>query len=97
MKLIITIVIIILLSFTSSCITKKKPREKEQKVETIKVEGTSGELTIRGEVWADNWFVFYSGSSLIIEDSVPITTERSFNSEAFIFNADYPFKHKFYN
>jgi len=90
MKLIITIVILILLSFTSSCITKKKPRKKEQKVETIKVEGTSGELTIRGEVWADNWFAFYSGNSLIIEDSVPITTERSFNAEAFIFKADYP-------
>jgi hypothetical protein len=90
MKLIITIVIITLLSFTSSCITKKKPRKKEQKVETIKVEGTSGELTIRGEVWADNWFAFYLGNRLIIEDSVPITTERSFNAEAFIFKADYP-------
>ena len=90
MKLIITIVILILTFFTSSCITKKKPWKQEQKVETIKVEGTSGKLTIRGEVWADNWFAFYSGSSLIIEDSVPITTERSFNAEAFIFKADYP-------
>ena len=90
MKLIITIVILILTFFTSSCITKKKPRKQEQKIETIKVEGTSGKITIRGEVWADNWFAFYSGSSLIIEDSVPVTTERSFNAEAFIFKADYP-------
>ena len=90
MNLIKIIVILSLLLFTSSCITKKRPRKPVQKVVTVEVQGTSGELTIKGEVWADNWFAFYSGSSLIIEDSVPITTERSFNAESFIFKADYP-------
>ena len=47
-------------------------------------------MSIRGEVWADNWFAFYLGERLIVEDSTPITTERSFNAEAFVFNADYP-------
>jgi len=51
--------------------------------------------SIKGEVWADNWFAFYLGDRLIIEDSTPITTERSFNAEAFVFNADYPLQLNF--
>ena len=90
MKLIKIIVILSLLTLISGCMANKRPRKPIQKVETVEVKGTSGELTIKGEVWADNWFAFYSGSSLIIEDSVPVTTERSFNAEAFIFKADYP-------
>src|SRR5690348_3108411 len=49
-----------------------------------------GEVQIKAEVWADNWFAFYSANELVKEDSVPITTERSFNAETFIFNASYP-------
>ena len=51
---------------------------------------TAGSLEILAEVWADNWFAFYLGDRLIAEDSVPITTERSFNAERFIFRADTP-------
>ena len=51
---------------------------------------TPGAVAIRAEVWADNWFAFYLGEKLIMEDSTPVTTERSFNAEAFVFNADYP-------
>lgn len=47
-------------------------------------------VKIKAEVWADNWFSFYLGEKLIKEDSVPITTERSFNSETFTFEAEYP-------
>jgi len=54
------------------------------------IANTSGSLTIQGEVWADNWFAFYLGDQLLLEDSVPITTERSFNAETFTFQADYP-------
>ena len=42
------------------------------------------------EAWADNWFAAYLGDELIVEDSVSITTERSFNAEAVTFTADYP-------
>jgi len=42
------------------------------------------------EVWADNWFAWYVGDTLVQEDSVPITTERSFNAEVFSFDATYP-------
>ena len=49
----------------------------------------------RPEVWADNWFAFYLGERLILEDSTPITTERSFNAEAFVFNGDYPLQLNF--
>ena len=51
---------------------------------------TEGSLSIDADIWADNWFAFYLSEQLVIEDSVPITTERSFNKESFTFNADYP-------
>ncbi|KIG16474.1 signal peptide and transmembrane prediction [Enhygromyxa salina] len=41
-------------------------------------------------MWADNWFAMYLGDTLVLEDSVPITTERSFNSETFSFDGSYP-------
>lgn len=43
--------------------------------------------TVTGEVWADNWFALYADGELVAEDSVSITTERSFNSEKFTFSA----------
>jgi hypothetical protein len=42
------------------------------------------------EVWADNWFALYVNGELVGEDSVPITTERSFNAETITFEASYP-------
>ncbi len=68
-------------------------REGEQ-VHRSSIE-TLGSISIRGDVWADNWFAFYLGKDLVIEDSVPITTERSFNAESFEFNADYPLQLNF--
>lgn len=47
----------------------------------------SADDTYRADVWADNWFAMYLGDELVMEDSVPITTERSFNAESFSFNA----------
>ena len=41
----------------------------------------SGAVTFRMEAWADNWFAAYLGDRRIVEDSVSITTERSFNAE----------------
>lgn len=46
--------------------------------------------TFTAEVWADNWFSLYVNGELVGEDSVPITTERSFNAETFTFEAAYP-------
>ena len=68
-----------------------------QRAPDVIVVDTPGAVSIRGEVWADNWFAFYLGDRLIIEDSIPIpiTTERSFNAEAFVFNADYPLQLNF--
>lgn len=43
------------------------------------------------EVWADNWFEMRINGTLVAEDSVPITTERSFNAESFTFEAERPF------
>ena len=59
--------------------------------DTATVVGASnGSGTFTVEVWADNWFALYVNGELIGEDSVPITTERSFNAETFTFTADYP-------
>ncbi len=54
-------------------------------------ETSSAATLYRGEVWADNWSSLYLGDELIMEDSVSITTERSFNLETFTFEATPPF------
>jgi hypothetical protein len=51
-------------------------------------EGAMASFT--AEVWADNWFALYVNGELVGEDSVPITTERSFNAETITFDATYP-------
>jgi hypothetical protein len=47
-------------------------------------------VTFTAELWADNWFSLYVNGELVGEDSVPITTERSFNAETITFTATYP-------
>ncbi|NNE66554.1 MAG: PEBP family protein [Pyrinomonadaceae bacterium] len=51
---------------------------------------TKGDKTFKMEAWADNWFAAYLDETLIVEDSVPITTERSFNAESVTFKGSYP-------
>lgn len=57
---------------------------------------SSGATTERGsgqyklEAWADNWFSMSLGDTLVMEDSVSITTERSFNAEIYSFDAELP-------
>ncbi|WP_367180194.1 PEBP family protein, partial [uncultured Tateyamaria sp.] len=46
--------------------------------------------TFSAEVWADNWFEMRVNGEKVAEDSVPITTERSFNAESFQFEAARP-------
>jgi hypothetical protein len=47
-------------------------------------------VTVQAEVWADNWFALYVNGTLVQEDSVPISTERSFNAERFTFQTPWP-------
>lgn len=47
-------------------------------------------VTFAADAWADNWFAVYLGDQLLKEDSVPITTEKSFNKESFTFTGSYP-------
>lgn len=51
---------------------------------------TTGPVRFQLDAWADNWFAAYLGESLLVEDHVPITTERSFNAETVTFQAGYP-------
>ena len=50
----------------------------------------SKSTSFQAEIWADNWFALYVNGKKIGEDSVPITTEKSFNSEKIKFTATYP-------
>ena len=56
---------------------------------------TEGSQMLTGEVWVDNWFSLWVNGDKLIEDSVPITTERSFNAERFTFRADPPYTFAF--
>ncbi|APX12902.1 PEBP family protein [Tateyamaria omphalii] len=47
-------------------------------------------LTLTADVWADNWFQMSVNGTSVLEDSVPITTERSFNAETVTFSAELP-------
>ncbi|MBU2327649.1 MAG: PEBP family protein, partial [Alphaproteobacteria bacterium] len=47
--------------------------------------------TFSVDIWADNWFSMSVNGQQVAEDSVPITTERSFNAESFVFEAERPF------
>ena len=47
--------------------------------------------TFCADVWADNWFALRINGEQVAEDSVPITTEQSFNAESFQFEAERPF------
>lgn len=46
--------------------------------------------TITADIWVDNWFEMSVNGIKVNEDSVPITTERSFNAETVTFTADLP-------
>jgi phosphatidylethanolamine-binding protein (PEBP) family uncharacterized protein len=50
----------------------------------------SKSISFQAEIWADNWFALYVNGKKVGEDSVPITTEKSFNSEKIKFTATYP-------
>ena len=64
--------------------------EQEQQPQAQSADASTAEVQVKAEVWADNWFAFYLADQLVKEDSVPITTERSFNAETFTFTASYP-------
>ncbi|PZX12720.1 PEBP family protein [Celeribacter halophilus] len=57
---------------------------------TVLANAAYGE-TFSADVWVDNWFSMSVDGVQVAEDSVPITTERSFNAESFTFEAERPF------
>ncbi len=54
------------------------------------VNAANKSVTFTADVWADNWFALYINGKMVGQDSVPITTERSFNSVQITFKATYP-------
>ncbi|MGQ7847080.1 hypothetical protein ACUNV4_21515 [Granulosicoccus sp. 3-233] len=45
---------------------------------------------VTADVWVDNWFELYVNGEPVLEDSVPISTERSFNAETASFTIELP-------
>ncbi|MEM7094274.1 MAG: PEBP family protein [Actinomycetota bacterium] len=88
MRSIISIITLILIGATlASCGTSAATVADP----TVSLSGTSGSSSsFTAEVWADNWFALYVNGELVGQDSVPITTERSFNAETISFEATYP-------
>jgi hypothetical protein len=66
------------------------PAVSSNAVSSNAVSSNAVSSSFTAEVWADNWFSLYVNGTLVGEDSVPITTERSFNAETITFNATYP-------
>lgn len=77
--------------FTAACSSGDPSSDSSQTSATQAAGSTSTEIEFTAEVWADNWFSLYVDGELVGEDSVPITTERSFNAETITFRASYPF------
>ncbi|MEP2706945.1 MAG: PEBP family protein [Roseibium sp.] len=79
--------------FSSVALAQKKPPPpkggKGPAVHESSI-NSSGANSLIGEVWVDNWFKLYVDGIPLLEDSVSLATERSFNAERFEFNADYP-------
>lgn len=71
---------------------KPKPTSAKLKptIATGKYAPNANAHNLKLDVWADNWFAAYISEDLLIEDSTPITTERSFNAESITFSASYP-------
>lgn len=57
---------------------------------TLTVNAAPSSHQFVAEVWADNWFELHVNGKLVGSDSIPIETERSFNSERIKFWASYP-------
>jgi hypothetical protein len=77
-------------SCSSSTTTTTEPSSTTGPSTTTGTSAAAGRVTFVAEVWADNWFALYANGVLVGEDSVPVTTERSFNAETIVFEAEYP-------
>jgi len=78
------VALVICIAPVAGCGRQPPPQQRKT------LDASGGAVAIHGDVWVDNWFALYVGDKLIIEDSVSIATERSFNAESFAFTADYP-------
>lgn len=47
-------------------------------------------LTVRADVWVDNWFMLSVNGQTVLEDSTPFNTERSFNGDSGVFEIKLP-------
>ena len=84
----ITTLLIAVVLLGASC---SSDADSDSVTSTAEAASAGDSSTFQIEVWADNWMAVYVNGELIGEDSVSITTERSFNAETFTFDASSPF------
>ena len=76
---------------TSTIVAGSTMTSNETAVDPSTTAAKSVLSSFTAEVWADNWFSLYINGKLVGQDSVAITTEKSFNSDRITFTASYPF------
>ena len=76
---------------TSTILVDTTSASSETMTEPSTTAVKSVQSSFTAEVWADNWFSLYINGKLVGQDSVAITTEKSFNSDRITFTASYPF------
>ena len=76
---------------TNEILTNTTVASSEKAIDSSTTAVKSAQSTFTAEVWADNWFSLYINGKLVGQDSVAITTEKSFNSDRITFTASYPF------
>jgi hypothetical protein len=85
----------VLLSAIAACTSSETTASTDLPITTSMSASTSSAIEsptrhFAADIWADNWFSLYINGKLVGEDSVPITTERSFNADTIEFDATYP-------
>jgi len=76
---------------TSTIVTGSTLAPSDTAISSSTTAVKSVQSSFTAEVWADNWFSLYINGKLVGQDSVAITTEKSFNSDRITFTASYPF------
>ena len=77
-------------SDTTSTATPATSSSTTAVASTADTSSATAPVTFTAQVWADNWFSLTVNGVKVGEDSVLVTTERSFNAETFTFVATYP-------
>ncbi len=61
-----------------------------QQIEQSPEQSSKQTISVKADIWVDNWFNLSINGQTVLEDSTPFKTERSFNSDSGIFDISVP-------